>query len=540
MTVLLVVDRSYRYIGTVRAHIAALRSLPQYDVRLVDYRLLPHIDITSVRAIILHYTVTLADLHERYREPIRRAPGVKLAFVQDEYRWVDRTAAAIADLGVTVLFSCVEREQQRLVYRQPSMMAVRIEETLTGYVDPRLLTRRVPAYHARRIDLGYRARKLPEWYGELGRIKWQIAESVLDARPPLKLDISTVEGERLYGRRWVRFIEGCKAMLGTESGASVVDHADVYRTGTVPWPKGGQPVVRAISPRVFEAAALRTLLVLTPGEYGGRLVAGRHYVELAPDMDNLDDVVTAIKVSGYAERIIRCAYREVACAERNQPEALARHVGEVIAWEARNVHPVALPVSVRRAMVRRWREAAQEALLALACRARRCAARHVARWARWVPGSIDARLRPVVRRWLLGAVLVVVALPVNAAPWVCHGQTWVKANATVIDPEPNRVGVLGECERLPYRVPEGRVLRLDGWGVEGYAGLPGGVVMAPWVGDKLTNGAMLPSVQGGQGRGSAEYGAVRFGLPPGTELHVMLQNGQPRAVFSWFLVGGVE
>ena len=53
--------------------------------------------------------------------------------------------------------------------------------------------------------------------------------------------------------------------------------------------------MNVISPRCFEAAALRTLMVMYEGEYAGILEAGRHYVELKRDHSNIDEVVSAIR-----------------------------------------------------------------------------------------------------------------------------------------------------------------------------------------------------------------------------------------------------
>ena len=127
-------------------------------------------------------------------------------------------------------------------------------------------------------------------------------------------------------------VANSKAVLGTESGSSFVDFTgevqgrveaferdhpeapfDVVRDQFLEG-RDGEIVIHVISPRCFEAAALRTLMVLYPGTYSGALEAGRHYVPLARDHSNMAEVVAIIRDPDRAGPIINRAYREVACA----------------------------------------------------------------------------------------------------------------------------------------------------------------------------------------------------------------------------------
>src|SRR5262249_41385017 len=106
--------------------------------------------------------------------------------------------------------------------RLPGVTKVNV---LTGYVPEHLLSKAVRPYDERPIDVGYRARKVPAWLGELGREKYEIGRIFRsDAiNNGLSLDISFREEDRLYGDKWIDFVCNCKAMLGVESGASVFD-----------------------------------------------------------------------------------------------------------------------------------------------------------------------------------------------------------------------------------------------------------------------------------------------------------------------------
>ena len=101
----------------------------------------------------------------------------------------------------------------------------------------------------------------------------------------LTIDIAHREEERRDGQHWIDFLMRCKATLGTESGASVFDfngevqravESDVERNAKLTFEQlrdrhfahlEGKVRLNQISPRCFEAAALRTLTVLYEGDY---------------------------------------------------------------------------------------------------------------------------------------------------------------------------------------------------------------------------------------------------------------------------------
>jgi hypothetical protein len=73
-----------------------------------------------------------------------------------------------------------------------------------------------------------------------------------------------------------------------------------------------------------------------PGEYSGRLVPWRHYVPLAKDHSNLEQVIETIRDPEKAERIIEAAYREVGCDPANSFRAMVEHFDRVVTEELRS------------------------------------------------------------------------------------------------------------------------------------------------------------------------------------------------------------
>lgn len=352
--VLLLCDYNPYDAATVVDHVDAIRRHSKSDVFVLSIRgdLPPELDLDLFDAIVLHYSVVISldgYLSPLARWRIRTARAVKAAFVQDEYRFVNVTIDALRALGVDVLFTCVPEDQVPLVYPQEKLPDLRRTQTvLTGYVTDRLLDLPAVSFEQRPVDVGYRARRNPFWLGSLGEEKTTIAVRFqADAAAfGLRTDISIEEADRIYGEDWVRWLSHCKAVLGVESGASVFDFDGSVELAVIDYcsthPEAGFEEVREevlkdldgrirlnqISPRCFEAAALRTLMVLYEGDYSGVLTPWRHYIPLKKDHSNTEEVVRAVRDREVWERITTAARLEVAENPRWSWAAMAAIVDE--------------------------------------------------------------------------------------------------------------------------------------------------------------------------------------------------------------------
>lgn len=288
-------------------------------------------------ALVIHFSLTLGYLGDYYvstatRQRIAAFPGLKVVFVQDDYRAIHSVHEALRAMRIDLLFTCMPEGEIEKVYPSAALPGVAKLNNLTGYVPERLLARPVAPIAQRPIDLGYRTRKPPYWLGRLGHEKWQIAVrfSELAADSGLRLDVSYREGDRLYGDAWLRFVGNCRAMLGVESGSSVFDFDGSLQRSVDEYvaahPEasfeevhgrflaGHEGAIRQnqISPRCFEAAAMRTGMVLFEGGYSGVLVPGRHYIALRKDFGNMKDVLDALRDTDGLQRMVDRTYEEVA------------------------------------------------------------------------------------------------------------------------------------------------------------------------------------------------------------------------------------
>ncbi len=357
LSILLLCDFPPRIATTVRDHIEALESLSRHRwFRLSMLGDIPaSVDLDRFDAIVVHYTLSASIeryLSIRSRARLGSCRALKAIFIQDEYRHVNASIAAMREIGVKLLFTCVPVSEISKVYSENALPGVDKVNVLTGYVPERLLNRTVLAPSKRAFLVGYRSRRLPFWLGRLGEEKYTIGTRFLaDAErfPRLACDISLCEEDRLYGERWIEFLVRCRAVLGVESGASVFDFTGelqravelaVRRNPALGFGEihrryladmDGKIQLNQISPRCYEAAALRTVMVMYPGEYSGRLLAWRHYIPLAKDHSNMDEVVEALSDTSLVDEMADRTYNEVALAPENSYAAFVKDVDEQLA-----------------------------------------------------------------------------------------------------------------------------------------------------------------------------------------------------------------
>jgi len=323
--------------ATIQDHLWALTTMSRHyshKFNLLDVSM-PCDAINKLDVLVVHYSITLKDeepLRPNLRNCIKEFPGVKVVFIQDEYRFIDATVDALAELGIDLLFTCVPVPEIEKVYPVAKLPNLRKINVLTGYVSPDILGRPVKPFADRPIDVGYRGRKVPEWLGRLGWEKYYISERFAQDAPRygLNVDIKCGGEYPICGKAWTQFVGNCKAVLGAESGASIVDFTGEIQAKTdsckLERPEASFDELQAlffaeeerkaslnqISPRCFEAAALRTLMILYEGEYSGILKSWRHYVPLKKDHSNMDEVVDVLRDPARAEAILQVTYDEIA------------------------------------------------------------------------------------------------------------------------------------------------------------------------------------------------------------------------------------
>jgi hypothetical protein len=363
LSILLLCDDRPGKANTIHDHVESFRRYSRHQVRTfnpIDMSRSFALELDEFDVVVIHYSLVLSldrYVGQHFRDKLKRFSGLKVQFMQDEYRWIDRATAASREIGLDILFTVAPEPAASQLY-DSRLPGVRRFPTLTGYVPESLehLARR--PLRDRPIDVAYRGRDLPYWGGRLTQEKQLIAQGFLERAPKygLRTDIAWREQDRIYGDRWLDFISSCRATLGTESGASIADfdggveravrafmqeHPDASFEDVHEAVLGsfeGNVTVKAISPRVFEAAALGTALVMFPGDYSGIVSAGEHYIVLEKDFSNMDEVVAKLKDDDFVTGLVERAHAHLVRSRRWSYPRFIEEFDDVVAESAKAAH----------------------------------------------------------------------------------------------------------------------------------------------------------------------------------------------------------
>ena len=279
--------------------------------------------------------------------------AVKIAFPQDEYDCHQLLDDWLCDWKVDVVFSVIASGWGVLYPRYHLVGEIRLG--YTGYVDETLLNWVPKALGDRPIDIGYRARKLPPYFGRLGENKWTIGRDVAArARDAgLCVDIELGDKAALMGDAWLNFIGDSKFTLGANSGSSLLDPTGSIQRKVRTYLAShrgasfeevemncfpgldGKYSFTAISPRVLEAALLGSAQILVDGEYSGIVKPGEHFIPIRPDASNFPEVLDAMADRPLVEGMIRRCREAVLSVDalryKNKARMILNLVGEMTA-----------------------------------------------------------------------------------------------------------------------------------------------------------------------------------------------------------------
>jgi hypothetical protein len=295
------------------------------------------------RIVLLHYSLfgywPYLQLNKRFLHYLANDKmSYKIAFFQDEYRFCQPRFDFINYFGIDCIYTLIEPAYFKDVYQKYSR-AKSLIYTIPGYVSVDLIDRANRLYKPdedRRIDIGYRSRRLEYYAGKGGQEKTEIALlfSEWSRNLDLRLDIETEESQRIYGENWYKFIAECRGVLGVEAGVSIFDTEDRVRkeyermladnpalcfeeiSNRLLCQWEGNVYYRTISPRHFEAAAFRVCQILFEGKYSGILRPMVHYIPLKKDFSNFAEVIRLFEDKNVRQQLTENAYRDLVASGR--------------------------------------------------------------------------------------------------------------------------------------------------------------------------------------------------------------------------------
>tara|TARA_R110002096_G_scaffold34470_3_gene98435 strand:- start:722 stop:2659 length:1938 start_codon:yes stop_codon:yes gene_type:complete len=280
------------------------------------YQFDPEMDFSKFDVVVFTHNFWLPALSEAQRKAISEIKALKVLFLQDEFQYLRDFNKIMGEMGINIMFTCAAERDFDQFYPRKLIPSLReVHQNLTGYVTDALTRPGLRAFGPRRWDVGYRGRAPIYYMGLLGQHKLRIAEAftALCEREGFSHNISYQEDDRLSGQQWFDFLRATRVQLGSPSGTSIVDldgslieaeqkyrakkpHAtfdEVY--SKILKRHEGKMKIDTVSPRHFEYAATGATMAMVEGDYGGYLTPGEHYIPIAPDYSNLDEVAAKIR-----------------------------------------------------------------------------------------------------------------------------------------------------------------------------------------------------------------------------------------------------
>ena len=353
-------------IATVYENIALWQRLSEFELQIVnlwptrgDRLCLPEgLDLNEYHGIVLHATVSYAfdnleALDLQLARPFEQYDLVKVLMKQDEQRMPARFAEYLGRKRFDLLLTCVPEGELPKVYPRAQVGEIIFVNVLTGYVMPAMRDMATAWSRSRPIDIGYRGSIQPLSFGRLGFEKRKIGYDVsraLERRSGMRLDISSRGEDRINGSAWMDFLSASQATLGVESGSNLFDFEgsveawcrgyeaslpiidrlseEFYRMADREylWRFEGNVEYAQVSPRHFEAAAARSLQILYEGRYSDIFLPGKHFLPLARDLSNLDQVIDTLRDERQCCEITERAFAEIIHEARYSCEAFVANV----------------------------------------------------------------------------------------------------------------------------------------------------------------------------------------------------------------------
>ena len=333
---------SQTYTATVFEHLDAFRKYSSSEARYIDFFDFDsrEVDLSLFDVLIVHYSVRLpfGQLGERSIGKLRTYTGLKILFIQDEYDFTALSIKTMQDVGFDVVYTVVPTCSIGKIYCINDFPNTKFINCFTGYVPENLTQQICPQIKTstRKLTVAYRGRALPIWYGRLGMEKVEIGRRVKEycVKHQISCDIDWEESARIYGNDWYGFISSAKAMLGSESGSNVFDWNGSLRKEVREYcrqnPQAAQQdvymgviqkhevdgLMNQISPRIFEMAAAKTVMILFEGEYSKVLIPNVHYLSLKKDFSNLGDLIATLSDESTVNDMVDRTYKEIILSGR--------------------------------------------------------------------------------------------------------------------------------------------------------------------------------------------------------------------------------
>jgi hypothetical protein len=284
-------------------------------------RILSRKDLDAV--IILHSAFSNnCNLTGRLFEQIRKITAPKAYFIGNEYKLIPEKMAFCDELSVRLFVTQKSAPEAQALYQD--RLGCNVIGLPGAGLDTEVFFPERP-FCSRPIDIGFRANDEPWYFGHQERRALADHFST-NYDDQFELDIDVGHG-RFSQSDYAGFLNCCKAQLATEAGKDYMELDDSTRMRVNAFvnenpeaefkeiqnrffvDRSPSPSGRSISGRQVEAAGTKTLQIMFEGHYSGYLLPDKHYLAVAKDFGNIDQVIARFNDPQTCATIVENAFK---------------------------------------------------------------------------------------------------------------------------------------------------------------------------------------------------------------------------------------
>ena len=341
-TVYLIYNKQCFNIYPIKIFIENIVNISKHNVKLLDCNSIMKLDYNNLKIlfkksiIIINYCAQSIFINDNINNRylyffIRNFKGMKILICQDEYDYIKERNNFINFTNINIVLTCCPNKESKDKIYYNVNKNVKFINILTGY------TNKLKGYKLikdKKIDIFYRGRLLNPSYGELGFLKYEIGEIIKKyaKNEKLNLDIDSRDCMRLK-ESWINTLSNSKITLATPSGCNVLNkpiincnmmnndlvkdnmysvyNRKIFEQFRIKHNIKEDLNFEQISPKMFEAIALGTVLIMYEGQYSNILIPNVHFIELKRDHSNINDIIEKIKDDDYLQNIADKAYNDI-------------------------------------------------------------------------------------------------------------------------------------------------------------------------------------------------------------------------------------
>lgn len=286
----------------------------------------------------------------KYYSFLKDKNSFKIGLPQDDY-WCQETRDDWYSKNLHMIVSVFDKKQWPILYPKSIKKKLKIISGHTTYLTKeKFKNLDFISFANRENDIVYRTVGYPFFPNNIGMMKSKIGEIFYkNHKNDFKLNISNKEKDLIFGNKWITFLSNSKAVLGSNSGSSVIvrNHKHMkdllaYKEKYLPQNLGAfekdffkkrdrDYEITCISPRNVEAAFTHTLQVLIEGDYSGILKKGKDYFSLKNDLSNTDELIRLINNPKKLEKITKSCYNRIKNSRTLYSDYLIRRIEKYLA-----------------------------------------------------------------------------------------------------------------------------------------------------------------------------------------------------------------